>query len=410
MNQEGNRSNLFTGLAIGNLLLLIAVGIIIVVLFNQVRSLRTQLAESQNMQATLVAQMNEPTQTPQPTFTPFPTPTDAPTQVPTSEAEPSPTATATVEPSATPTLPPTATPLPTETPTPTLTPTPSPTPTPAEYVFGSDPLWLEYANNIRFEANLPSLVENVDFSFGAAGHSQYMYLNNTYGHTQDKDNPGYSLSGEAAADNGNIAAAFTPNLSDLFGMDYWVSAPFHLVPILNPRLVEVGHGIFRGPASPYTTFTLDVSTKRSDSYPLVDGIEFPITYPKDGGKLWILRHYLPEWPSPKRTCGAFANYSAPLIVLMGNGDVDPVVSDITLRDGERTIEVCYFTELTYFSSNEFEQSTGREILNKSDAIVIIASETFEIGKRYDVEVIVSGEDPITWSFDAVDRPEEYTNK
>ncbi len=328
------------------------------------------------------------------------------TMPPTATVPDQPTATATLPPTATvePTLPATATAVPTNPPTPTATLPPAPTAVPTN-VPGPD--WLRYYNQFRTQAGLPQLTENLAWSSGAAAHSQYMMMNSATVHTQDPNKAGYSEAGNSSGQNGNIAVSGWEGASDLWPIDYWMTAPFHAVPMLNPHLTQTGFGVFRDASNSFKmTATLDVSSKRDGELPA--GIIFPLTYPQDGGQIWLLSYSLPEFPNPLTGCSGLQKPVGPPIVLqLGSGDVTPNVTATSLTSGSGTfLTHCALDETNYFNSSAFQQQQGRDILDKQDAIVLIPAQPLTVGETYTASVTVNGE-TIEWSFTAVSPPTDY---
>ncbi|GJM42446.1 MAG: hypothetical protein DHS20C20_27280 [Ardenticatenaceae bacterium] len=335
--------------------------------------------------------------------------TETATARPTATDEPIPTATATNMPAATaePTSEPatTATLQPTDTPAPTATMPPAPTLVPTN-VPGPD--WLRYYNQFRTQAGLPQLTENLAWSAGAVAHSQYMMLNSSTVHTEDINKAGYSESGNATGQNGNIAVSGWEGASDLWPIDYWMTAPFHAVPMLNPHLTQTGFGTFRDASNSFKmTATLDISSRR-DLGDLPAGLTYPLTYPQDGGEIWVLSYSLPEFPNPLTSCSGLQKpVGPPLVLQIGDGDVTPNVTQTSLTSSDGGfITHCTLDESTYFNSNAYQQQQGRSILDKQDAIVIIPARPFTVGETVTASVTVNGE-TIEWTFTAVSPPTDY---
>ena len=93
---------------------------------------------------------------------------------------------------------------------------------------------MRYVNQFRNQANLPFLDEDADMSEGAANHSYYMVLNDSANHSENPNASGYTDSGNRAGQNGNIAISGIAGLFYDWSIDYWVSAVFHPVPLLDP--------------------------------------------------------------------------------------------------------------------------------------------------------------------------------
>lgn len=289
-------------------------------------------------------------------------------------------------------------PSPTDTAAPTATPTTPPTPT-IEAV-GTD--WLRYLNLFRQQANLPPLLENALWSLDSMQHSRYMTYTGNLGHSEDAASQYYTRSGQAAAENGNIAAGFIGSDPFKWAFNYWMSAPFHAIPILDPQLATTGFAEYRdASAAQPLTATLDV---RRGLGPLSADVRYPIMFPRDGGLTWVLRYSLPEFPEALSTCAGYQQPTgAPIILQIGDGREVPQVTETALyKDGEYLAH-CRFDETNYNHPNEFRQRTAREILNQRDAIVLIPQQPLLPDSTYSVRVDVNGT-TYTWSFDTASGP------
>lgn len=334
-------------------------------------------------------------------------PTETATALPTAVSPEDPTPTATFSFTATPlpTLEPTATAQPTELPSPTATIPPTPTLMPTA-VPGPD--WLRYYNQFRTESGLPQLSENSAWTAGSIAHSQYMMTNSLTAHAEDPNKPGYSTAGNEAGLNGNIAVSGWDGASELWAINYWMSAPFHAVPMLNPHLSQTGFGVFRDANNSFKmTATIDVSSGRNLGA-LPASITYPITYPQDGGEIWVLNYTLPEFPNPLTACNGLQKPVGPPIVLqIGDGNLVPSVTHTALTSSDGTaITHCVLDETRYVNSNAYQQQQGRLILDKQDAIVLIPARPFTIGETYTASVTVNGE-TVEWSFTAVSPPTDF---
>jgi len=306
-----------------------------------------------------------------------------------------------------PTLEPTTTAQPTEptAPTPTIPPTPTAT-MPPTAVPGPD--WLRYYNQFRTQAGLPQLSENTTWSAGSQAHSQYMMNNSLSVHAEDPNKAGYSAAGNESGQNGNIAISGWEGASDLWPIDYWMTAPFHAVPMLNPRLTQTGFGVFRDTSNSFKmTATIDVSSKR-DLGELPAGLTYPITFPRDGGEVWVPSYSLPEFPNPMTACGGLQKPVGPPIILqIGDGSLVPSVTQTLLTNSNGTaLAHCVIDETRYVNNNAYQQQQGRLILDKQDAIVLIPAQPFTVGETYTASIMVNGE-TVEWSFTAVSPPTDY---
>ena len=332
---------------------------------------------------------NAPPPTPRPrdTATPVPAP---PTDVP------APTATE----SATETPAPTATAVPTDIPAPTAMPTPEPTATLAVPL----PDWLNFLNRFRAMAALPPVTDWEEYTRGSKLHSEYMAVNDAaIAHSQDKANPLYTDAGDRAAKNGNIFATSQTEANYIWSINFWASAPFHLIAMLDPKLGLVGYGdSVENGGDVKMAAVLDVG---SDPGISTAGIQFPIIYPGPGSATWVVRHSLYEWPDPVASCpGMTRPAGSPIILMLGTGNVTPRVANHRLALGNDLIDSCLFDETSYTNPDAYAQKIGRQILNGSDAIVIIPYKPLAADQTYTAQITTNGQ-TYTWEFKTVKRPE-----
>ncbi|MCP5095351.1 MAG: CAP domain-containing protein [Chloroflexi bacterium] len=296
-------------------------------------------------------------------------------------------------------VPPTNTPIPptaTATIKPTITPTVTSTSPPP-------PDWLVYLNQFRVQAGLPLLTETAVLSAGSLLHSEYMARNdNSIARTENDQNPFFTVEGRTAAHNGNIYATNSSESNYVWAINFWMSAPFHAVPILDPTLQTVGYGNVRDDLGRVrVAAVLDVKSGLEVGE---TAVSYPITFPQDGGETWILQQSLIEYPEPLTSCPGYGKPAGPpLIVQIGNGDVTPIVSGYRLWAGGQQLQVCAFDETTYTNPDGFAQERGRTILDERDAIVLIPLSPLAVGTTYTAEVDVNGE-TVRWEFTAVSPP------
>ncbi|MCW5863569.1 MAG: CAP domain-containing protein [Anaerolineae bacterium] len=335
-----------------------------------------------------------PTRRPGPLVATRATTAAAPTR--TTAPSPTPTAAPATDTPATPTEEPTAAPSP----TPTTAPTAEPPASPTIAAVGTD--WLQFVNRFRASAGVPPLLENTAWSLDAFDHSRYMAYTGDLSHSQDVNSPYFSRTGMAAAENSNIAAGYSSSEPFQWAFNYWMSAPFHALPIIDPQLAATGFAEYRSPdALLGATATLDV---RRGLGPLPAGVVYPIRYPGDGASTWVLRYSLPEFPEALSTCPGYQQPTgAPIILQLGDGSLTPHVTATSLaRDGQYLAH-CWFDETTFTHPNEFRQRSARTILDQRDAIVIIPQEPLLLDATYAVRIDANGQ-TYTWSFHTVAGP------
>ncbi len=292
-------------------------------------------------------------------------------------------------------------PTPTVEPSPTVAPSPTPQPTPTEAVF-TGPDWLKYTNLFRVQANLPLLVEESSFSEGAAAHSMYMVQNSSSSHSENPGTPGYSDAGNLAGKNGNIAISGQAGTTYYWPIEYWISASFHAIPMLDPDLERVGYGEYQDVNSSFgMAATMDVKrglrAEDSDN-------TYPIMFPKDGGETWVRKYSMPEFPNTASGCSGYQKPTgAPIILMLGNGDSPPNIYETRLLADGNPVPHCAFDETNYYNPDAYWQDTGRTILSHNNCVVILPRSPFEVGQEVTVFVNNGGEE-IEWTFTIVDHP------
>lgn len=299
----------------------------------------------------------------------------------------------------------TPTAIPSPTPTPTVEPTNTPQPTPTEIPMLTPlPAWLSYLNQFRAMANLPPLTDQEAVTVGSQLHSRYMVGNDApYAHYEEKSKPYFDPAGDQAARNGNIFATNDTDGNYLWSINFWVSAPFHLIGLLNPDLRVVGYGDYKEEVGDtQMAAVLDIHSQLSKAN---QGFDYPIMFPGDGSSTWVVRHSMVEWPYPFDGCPGYAPPTgAPIVLLLGDGSKTPNVISHRLSTGGQVLDSCVIDETSYRNNDSYEESVGRGILDRSDAVVIMPRNPLAVDQTYMVQVNVDG-DTYAWSFNTQRRPE-----
>lgn len=320
------------------------------------------------------------------------------------DRQPTATVTAPASPTQAPTMPlPTATPTspPTETATAAPTETPTPTAT-AEATQAPTPAWLGYVNLFRGEAGLEPVAENTAWSLGSEAHSRYTVKTDSITHSEDSSSPWYSQEGHDAARNGNLAATVWYEAPPEWAIDYWITAPFHGLPMLDPQLQAVGFGWYREQDGG-TVFAANMDILRGLNQDLVD-IAYPIMFPRDGGRAWVRQSVLFEYPDPLTACPGYVRPTGPPILLqVGSGSGVPALGGSSFRSEDQVLDHCAFGETTYVNSDSAAQQSGRRILDVRDAIVLIPRVPLQPDRSYTASIVVDGQQ-YTWTFTAVSGP------
>ena len=274
-------------------------------------------------------------------------------------------------------------------PTPTITPSPTPTIPP-------EPPWLTYLNRFRTDTGLSPLVEIESWTYGGWLHGRYMVKNDYVGHHEDAGNPWYTPEGDEAASSGNVYVSWYANADDERPIDFWMTAPFHAISMLDPQLHSTGFGIYRENIGNWKTgATLDVIRGRGALPP---GTTFPIPYPADGSVTWLAAYYGGEFPDPLTSCPGYSPPTGPPLMLqLGGGELTPQVVGHRLLDGGNQLPSCIYDETNYVNPDSSMQWTGRIVLNNRDAVVVMPRDPLTPGKSYTVEITTS-EGTFSWSF------------
>ena len=277
------------------------------------------------------------------------------------------------------------------------TPTPTPIPTPTSTV-----PWLDYINSFRSSMDLQDLSETIEWSYGAELHSRYMVKNDYVTHYEDPSNPWYTPEGAEAGGNSNVFVSGSLATADEAAIDFWMTAPFHAISIIDPQLATTGFGSYRQDDGGWEMgASLDVTRGRG---PLPQETNFPLLFPPPDGQTWLLRYWGNEFPNPLTSCpGYTAPTGPPIMVQLGAGSITPDVLGFTLEADGQPLEGCFFDETSYVNSNPSPQNSGRIVLGNRDAVILMPRQPLAAGKEYTVTLTTSDE-IIKWTFSTVSPP------
>jgi Cysteine-rich secretory protein family len=256
------------------------------------------------------------------------------------------------------------------------------------------PAWLQELNFYRATARPPRVAEDPALSEGARRHAEYIVRDGLYQHYEDPSAAHYSNEGDDAGRNSNIVGGRGVTLTDRQAIANWMSAPFHALGILDPRLVTVGYGSFRDPEkTPYKfAAALDVGHGLAERAP--EWIGYPIRFPGPGSTVNVQR-FMGESPDPLTAC---AGYRAPTglpIVIQFAGPTE--VHSARVLEGGRTVESCVFDATTYTNPEPADEAEIRDELDDYHAAIIVPRRPLAAGRRYDV-AIETASGSVAWSF------------
>jgi hypothetical protein len=253
-----------------------------------------------------------------------------------------------------------------------------------------NPTPLSYVNYYRETARVPPVTENPQLSEAARRHAVYVVRNDVITHSEDPGNQWYTPEGAAAGGRSNVFGSSNPNTSDLTAIDGWMSAPFHAVAMIDPRLTQIGYGAHREAGGTIAMgAALDIATVGTGN------AGFPVRWPADGMSV-PLSVFPGEIPDPLTSCGFGGSAGLPVILMLGPGVQLGAVSASITADGV-PVETCEIDGSNYRNPDAAAQQTGRNILNSRGAIIAIPRTPLFQRTRYDVSITAAG-GTHAWSF------------
>ena len=257
--------------------------------------------------------------------------------------------------------------------------------------------WLAYLNNFREMAELPRLVAEEPLSQGGELHSRYMVLlDQPIAHKEDPGQELYTPQGDTSGRNSNIFATSQVEADYEWAINFWISAPFHQVPLIDPELTTVGFGNYNKEVGTFAMAgVLDVLSDEGNPN---HGVDYPIMFPAQDSETWIVRHSMYEWPDPLTSCPGYQRPTGPPIVLqIGDGSKVPNVESYQISAGDVVLESCLLHETNYVNPDPYAQETGRIIFDERDAIVIMPRQPLEREKEHTVQIVANGVTYV-WAF------------
>lgn len=244
--------------------------------------------------------------------------------------------------------------------------------------------WLTSVNYFRSMAGLPPVTEDASLSPGALNHSCYMLLNDI-AHDEVPGNPGYTDSGDAAGNNGNVAVSSATGVSSRSFIELWMTGPFHAIGILRPNLQRVGFGQCENPNTQrwHSGATLDVLHGLGPQ----QGLGSPILFPGDG-TVTNLTQFVAESPNPVQLCGwGTSGAGLPVIAMMPEGFSSNPTASMTGPSGP--VQTCVL-------SQHNTSGVAQSILGGDNAAIVLPRSALTPGV-YTVTVATSAR-TVTWSF------------
>lgn len=146
-------------------------------------------------------------------------------------------------------------------------------------------------NTFRKAQGIAGVVRhNPALSGGCRLHNAWMKRNRFYSHWEHKGSRGYTAAGAKAGESSVLANGPTWRTGNP-----WLNAPFHLVSMLHPGMVETGASETSGYNCLYVTTDRNRSTPQPAEHTFTG-------YPGPGGKVPYYQHVY-EWPRPPQAFG-----------------------------------------------------------------------------------------------------------
>ncbi len=228
-----------------------------------------------------------------------------------------------------------------------------------------------------------------------------MVKNNLLTHDEDPGNAWTSVNGLAAAQASLLLTTSDMNLPDDAAVTKWMSGPFHALPILQPKLKEVGYGAYR---------EADGGVQMAAGLDVYRGIDtlgpaaYPVIYPANAKTLPVGQYSGGEIPDPLSACAGYTAPSGPpLIAQFGGGFSAVNLTAHAFRQGGTNLAYCIYTETSYTNPDPQQQALGRSVLDNQDAVVLIPRYPLAAGVTYTVQMTVNGQ-AYSWSFTVSPNP------
>ncbi|HXZ88754.1 MAG TPA: FHA domain-containing protein [Candidatus Binataceae bacterium] len=271
-------------------------------------------------------------------------------------------------------------------------------------------VWLLPLNRYRGVAHLLFVDADPAMTAGARDHARYLVKN--YGkqlrqglnlgalaHREDPANPWYTAAGSAAAAASDTHFALGPvsfrPASRSWAFDSWMTAPFHRLWILNPRLRRVGYGEFceRGVCSAVLEVRSPATLSQAPA-----ALPYPIEFPPNGSIVRMTSSQ-GEWPNPLASCPGYSAPSGLPLTLQLGQLAQTQFSGYTLTlNGTvpAAIEACGFNASSYHNPDPVAERQAQTTLRNVGAIVLIPHSPLVPG-NYTASITAAGQQ-YTWSF------------
>ncbi|HEY6395182.1 MAG TPA: CAP domain-containing protein [Candidatus Binataceae bacterium] len=299
---------------------------------------------------------------------------------------------------------------------------------------------LKRMNYYRVMANLPELNDDPILDSGAALHARYLIENNLSnadmkiergvpgllptgegGRHEEKNKPGYSEAGAAAAPFGLILRSDEEVVNGLSVIDKWIATPFGGLTLLNPQVTAVGFGQHCANRECVGVLAFRFGLDRQDYERFYEGstgrlwnpalgaipptagrLRTPIEFPPNGAEVSIASYNANDSPNPLSSCLDYkAPTGSPIFLQLGKGlsgeEGEVKVSAHSISDEDVQIESCAIDAVSYRISDSKAQALARGYLYHYGAVVLIPRKPLQPGHTYKVSIDADSK-LYEWSF------------
>jgi hypothetical protein len=279
---------------------------------------------------------------------------------------------------------------------------------------GPQPAWLATLNRYRVMARLKPVTRDTKLDRGDHEHVSYLFQNyaatiragsmpGVEMHLETPGNPWYTAEGAAAGKASDVDFVWwkgpTPAGVENFAIIDWIGGAFHRLPLLSPRLRQVGYAVRC--EEHLCIAALNAQSDLDPPNPAGGLYDAPIEFPPAGAQI-DLRTFSQEWPDPLASC---AGYRPPtgLPITLQLGAFDPVTLQsfgferIDTAGAATKLDACGFDLSNYKNPQLASQTTAREVLKSHGTVVVIPRRPLDKGATYRVSMTANGK-PYQWTF------------
>ncbi|HXW84631.1 MAG TPA: CAP domain-containing protein [Candidatus Binataceae bacterium] len=297
----------------------------------------------------------------------------------------------------------------------------APSETPSRSSDAGQPEWLARFNTYRAAAGLHPVKDDTARSTADMHHARYLVKNRAQlvvgagMHSEDKNNPWYTVDGYWAGQLGDVLGATSMPLSESDAIDGWLGAPFHGLAMMAPDLEDSGFGHYCeggycaavlsvGHLSHLGNFVKLKSDEPTYSYdsdapdaPKIDRLETPVEFPPSGFTISSGFFSGREWPDPLSACDGYTPPTGAIAFASFGRDFVPQISVNSITCDGQPLAHCLVTADTYRNPDPKVQQNARNILKFDAAALVIPRLPLEPGATCEVLLTENGQD-YRWSF------------